>query len=84
VERGFGVAGDQEMLKTLRMLGESLGAIERFPLLKLKMILKIRDGYSDKMRLEDMMEVCNFVRTPDTCASLVRYSALESLELLHL
>jgi len=42
------------------------------------------DGYSDKMRPEDMMEVRNFVRTPDTCASLVRYSELESLELLHL
>jgi len=40
------------------------------------MILKIRDGYSDKMRLEDMIEV--------RCASLVRYSELESLESLHL
>ena len=53
----FGVKDDQVLLQHIKALGESMGAVKSTPLLVNKMGRVHEGNYSDKMRLEDMMEV---------------------------
>jgi len=54
--KGFGVEDDRAMLVHLKALGESMRAINFGSLLKSQVVHRMQGGYSDKMRLEDMME----------------------------
>jgi len=55
--KNFGLENDQAMLDNLKVPGESMGAFKLGPILKRQEVHQMQGGYSNKMRLEDMMEV---------------------------